>query len=149
MKDKRVFICGITQESNNFNPVLAQKSNFAIRQGEIVTKKGANWFYVDGVLNVLEEAGIQPLKDNCLFMSCGSGGPVNSELVEWFIDSVVNGLKAEGEVDGVVVLLHGATVSDKSQDVCGDVVEAIRKVVGEKTIITAAFDLHANITKKI
>ena len=149
MKDKRVFICGITQESNNFNPVLAQKSNFAIRQGEIVTKKGANWFYVDGVLNVLEEAGITPLKDNGIFMSAGSGGPVNSELVEWFKGEVVKGLKAEGEVDGVVVLLHGATVSDKSQDVCGDVCETIRKIVGEKTVITAAFDLHANITKKI
>ena len=59
MKDKRVFICGITQESNNFNPVLAQRNNFAIRQGEVVCKKGVNWFYVDGVLNVLEEAGIE------------------------------------------------------------------------------------------
>ena len=149
MKNKRVYICGLTQESNDFNPILVEKKSFHIRQGEVVVTKGANWYYVDGPLEVLESVGIKPLKDNGLFMSCGSSGPLNSEVVDWFIDSVVKGIKAEGELDGVIVLLHGATVSNASQDVCGDIIEAIRKTVGDKTIITASFDLHANITKKI
>ena len=36
-----------------------------------------------------------------------------------------------GEVDGVLVSLHGATQSDASNDVCGDVLTAIRAEVGE------------------
>ena len=149
MKEKKVLVCGITQESNNFNPVLAQKSNFAIRQGEVVVTKGVNWYYVDGALEVLESAGIKPLKNGGIFISSGSGGPLNGELVEWFTNTLLDGIKAEGELDGVIVLMHGATVSNTSQDVCGDILEAIRKTVGEKTIITASFDLHANITEKI
>ena len=148
MNNKRVYICGIAQESDTFNPVVAGKSFFTISQGEKVVTKGAHWLYLDGALEALYTAGINPLKDNGIFMSAGSGGPVEGKLVDWFTTEVLSGIKAEGDLDAVVVLMHGATVSENSQDVCGDIIEKIRNAVGEKTIISVGFDLHANVTEK-
>jgi microcystin degradation protein MlrC len=52
-------------------------------------------------------------------------------------------------LDGVAVSLHGATMAENSDDVCGDILTAIRKKVGERVPIAAAFDLHANVTERI
>ena len=52
-------------------------------------------------------------------MRGGSGGPVSNDVIEWFLNKIISKLKNQ-RVDGVLVALHGATTSDKSDDVCGE-----------------------------
>ena len=101
-----------------------------------------------GLLSPLSEAdGIELIYGTVMYAP--SGAPLKEEVCEFFLGSVLPDIKKAGKLDGVAVSLHGATMAVNSDDVCGDVLEAIRKTVGEEIPITAAFDLHANITEKI
>jgi len=150
-KAKRVFVFGFVQESNAFNPVLAKIDafeGFGIYRGEEIFYSGAHCgVTIEGAIQVLKENGYEVVGG--VVMRAGSGGPVDSALIKEFCDENLKLLKDAGDVCGVVASLHGATVSDTSFDVCGDILQGVREVVGEKAVISAAFDLHANITEKI
>lgn len=145
---KRVYICGLHQESNSFNPVCATYEDFQVSTGEeTVNENGKVNVRVKGMLKGLKAQGITPLGG--WILSAGSGGPVQNSVVENFIQAVLQDLEKLGKVDGILMEMHGATVSETSQDVCGDIFEAVRNFVGEDMPISASFDLHANITEKI
>ena len=151
MQEKRVFICGIVQESNSFNPAYAILDDFrhyGIFEGdEILTSGKKCGMTVSGMLKILADEQITPVPG--VSTRAGSGGPLSNDVVEWFLDKNINAIKQAGKLDGVLVSLHGATMSESSGDVCGDILEKIRQTVGENVVISASFDLHANITKKI
>ena len=149
---KRIFVCRINQESNAFNPVLATLDDFkafGVYEGdEVVQQNGKCGSVLSGAIDAFFETDVE-LIGGVAMSSTTSGGPLQNSLVEWFIQKTVDGLKNAGRLDGVYVSLHGATMSDISDDVCGDILEAVRKTVGEDCIISASFDLHANITERI
>ena len=152
MKNKKVYVCGIREESNSFNPLLCDMQtfkSFKYVEGKKVLKKGECCVNIDGMLNVLLDAGIEVVGKDSLYMRSGSGGPVDSKVIDYFIEKTVKGLKKKMPLDGVILSLHGATTSNTSDDVCGDILQAIRQTVGEDTIISVSFDLHANVTDKI
>ncbi|MBR2878703.1 MAG: M81 family metallopeptidase [Clostridia bacterium] len=146
--DKKVFLCGLHQESNSFNPLLSEYEDFGHLKGdELINRGRAAGVIVFGMIEVLKSYGITPVCGSVL--RAGSGGPLNSKVYEFFINDTIAEIRKAGKIDGVVVDLHGATVSDKSDDVCGDILEAIRNEVGEDAIISASCDLHGNITEKM
>ena len=57
-------------------------------------------------------------------------------------------LQNAGELDGVLLDLHGAMVTEELEDAEGDLIQAVRETVGETWIVTT-LDLHANITEKM
>ncbi len=145
---KKVYICGLHQESNSFNPVYSNYQCFQVCTGEETTdEKGKVNLRVKGMLKALKEQSITPIGGRVLY--AGSGGPIENAVVENFVQSVLQDLERIGQVDGILMEMHGATVSERSQDVCGDIFEAVRNFVGEDMPISASFDLHANITEKI
>jgi len=152
MNAKRVFVCEFLQESNSFNPTLAELEDFLGRgvpyEGEaLVNSKGMAGLTIAGMLDGLVDQKLTALGG--IRLGAKSGGPVNHTVVDFFMEKTMTALDAAGEVDGVLVSLHGATQSDVSDDVCGDVLEAIRRNVGEKAIIAATCDLHGNVTEKM
>ena len=52
-------------------------------------------------------------------------------------------------VDGLLLDLHGAMVTEKHEDGEGAFIEATRAVVGQDIPIIVTLDLHANITPKM
>lgn len=148
MANKRIFVCGIHQESNCFNPIPTPKTMFGTLEGENSKRASGAKTSTGGLMERLEaENGIELIYGTV--MSAPSGAPLKEEVCEFFLGSVLPDIKKAGKLDGVAVSLHGATMAVNSNDVCGDVLEAIRNAVGEEMPITAAFDLHANITEKI
>ncbi len=151
MDKKRVFICGIHQESNSFNPTLTKISDFAayeIYEGDdVLNPNRQSGVTIAGMLAALEEANMEAFAG--VAMRSSPAGPLETNVVNWFLDKTVKALQGTETPDGILVSLHGATLSDTSDDVCGDVLETIRQTVGEDVVISASFDLHANITEKI
>ena len=143
---KKVFVCRFHQESNNFNPAFATIDDFhcvnAYEDGE--TKGGA---VLSGTIDALKAQDAEIIGG--VSWTAPSGAPLKTEVVERFIAQTVDALKNAEGLDGVIVSLHGATTSEESDDVCGDVLQAVRETVGEACLISASFDLHANITEKI
>ena len=144
----KVFVCGLHQESNSFNPKLAGFDSFRSLEGEEVITLGRDaGVTVFGMLNVLRENNITPVCG--AVMRAGSGAPLKNDVAENFIKNTLESIKNAGDLDGVLLVLHGATLSENSDDVCGDILEAVRNEVGEKVIISASCDLHANVTEKM
>ncbi len=145
---KRIFVCGLHQESNCFNPVPMPKSMFGIIEDDNMKRCINENISTGGIVNYLESRDdVDAIYS--IVMRAPSGAPIKTEVVDHFLGKVLPDLKKAGKIDGVAVSLHGATMSEVSDDVCGDVLEIIRKEVGEDMPIAAAFDLHANITEKI
>jgi len=148
--NKTVFVCGFSQESNSFNPTLTELEVFRgyeIFEGGEAPEKPVCLPDANGMLEFFKEAGVE-IKCGVI-MRAGSGGPVNHDTVDYFLSHTLLHLQRAGKVDGITVAMHGATVSDKTEDVCGFILEELRKAVGEEVPISASFDLHANITDKV
>ena len=62
-------------------------------------------------------------------------------MLGWFLERLEKVLP----VDGVLLDLHGAMVTEEHEDAEGAFVEAVRKLVGPKMPIIVTLDLHANI----
>ena len=142
---KKIFICGINQESNSFNNKLATRDFFVVKSGKDLAE--SNVTRLKGVLKGMEEENMSPIFGSYFWSSPGS--PVADEVIKEFIETIEKELRSAGKIDGVAIMFHGATVSASCDDVCGYVSEFIRNIVGNGVPITASFDLHANITEKI
>ena len=149
--EKHIFVCGMLQESNSFNPVLASFEDFqssGIYEGDqLVHANGKAGPTMDGMIQGVLDSGFIPVGG--VRMRSKSGGPVDHTVVDFFLEKTLSGLKEAGEVAGVLVSLHGATQSDTSDDVCGDILTAIRELVGSEVVIAASCDLHANVTERM
>lgn len=147
---KKVFVCGFAQESNSFNPVLANEDffrSFGIFEGGGVPKEKVCIPHAQSIIDFFQKEGIDV---ECgMIMRAGSGGPVKHTVVDTFLEKTLKQLESAKPVDGIAVSMHGATISDKCEDVCGYILEEIRKEAGENIPICTTFDLHANVTEKI
>lgn len=76
-------------------------------------------------------------------------GPVSAEVARKVQEKICKVLSEAPQVDGILLSLHGAMVTESSEDGEGDLVEAIRGVVGPDVPIYATLDLHANVTEKM
>ena len=139
---KKVLVCAFTQESNSFNPIIMSLSNFSHYSIEV----SGNSCDV-GALSYLSSQNV-----DCIYgiaMHARSGGHISDETVEFFLNDTLGRIKNADNLDGVMLVLHGATMSESCDDVCGYICEKIRGVVGDKVIISACLDLHANVTEKM
>jgi microcystin degradation protein MlrC len=74
------------------------------------------------------------------------GGPTVQSVYEGYRDEILRQLADEGPMDVVLLLLHGAMVSDNCDDCEGDLIERVRAVVGPTVVIGAELDPHAHLT---
>lgn len=79
-------------------------------------------------------------------------GIVTADAADRLDDILVNGLKAalvSGPVDGVLLALHGAMVTETDRDGDGRLLETARAIVGPDVPIVSTLDLHANISTRM
>jgi microcystin degradation protein MlrC len=64
-------------------------------------------------------------------------------------EELLSRLGAAGPVDGVLLALHGALVTENLDDPDGTLLARIREIVGTDCPIVASLDLHANVTRQM
>lgn len=147
---KRILICKFHQETNTFNPVINGAERFNdgdIFEGErIFAKQLADHGTVCGAYDAITEAGAEVIPT--IFMHSGSGGRVSDAAFNHFCTRLRHYIETAGEFDAVYAELHGATCSETCDDVCGEILQLIRSLIGQKPL-TASCDLHAKITQKM
>jgi len=147
---KRIYICMFKEESNSFSPGIMGMEEFrkSIRTGEdLVHPDGRAGQTIRAFVEVLTEKGYTPVGG--IGMTAQSGGPVSREVVDYFRENALQRLREAGDVDGLLLYFHGATISEDSDDVCGDLLETFRAVVGQEMPIAVACDMHANVTRRV
>ena len=157
--EKKVFLCGFHQETASFNPIPTTWEKYQRRSGGVgeqlianvrkggAARESAYGAILGAMLDESEKRGFQVIGG--MDIGAFSGGAVEQSVVDRYLEENLALLKAALPVDAVLVGLHGATQSSASNDVCGDILTAIREVVGETTVIGASCDLHANVTEKM
>jgi microcystin degradation protein MlrC len=151
--EMRIAIARVGHEANTFNPNKATMDNFR-RSGFFVGQEILDLYYSDelggcitGFISVLKEAGFEIIPHISLGIAFASGELTHETLLE-IEERMVNSFKKTLPIDGVLLNMHGAMVSEEVEDVEGYLIEKIRKVVGPEVPIIVTFDLHAFITER-
>ncbi|MGC3938904.1 M81 family metallopeptidase [Roseobacter sp. EG26] len=76
------------------------------------------------------------------------GGLINAGTWQRLRDEILDQVRAAMPLDGVVLGLHGAMIAEGCVDCEGTLIEAVRDIVGSKTIIGVSFDPHSHLSEK-
>ena len=145
---KRVLLCEFYQESNTFNPQKSDLDDF-----KVVRLAEGNAYYSSlkdetscsscGFIKAIEEADAEVVPAISMY-GCARG-KVTERAFDYYVERLKSYL-AKGNFDAVFCSLHGATVAENHPDACGDILSIIRANVGNEMVVSACYDLHANIT---
>ena len=102
---------------------------------------------VGGMLAGLRDRGadIVPL----LVATAVPGGILSRECYLSLKTELLRRLRESLPVDGVLLPLHGGAAVEEIGDLEGDLVEAVRHVVGPEVPIVGTLDLHAHVSEKM
>ncbi len=144
----RIAIGTIFTECNQFGGIpidLAWFERYELRRGDemLTVNKGV----MGGMLEVLGRAGHTPVPT--IYASAGPGGPLTAACYAQLKGELLDCLAACLPVDGVLLPLHGAAVAEETGDLEGDLICAVREVVGWDVPIVATLDLHAHVTDQM
>lgn len=143
----RIAIGGILHESNTFAGKPTGLEEFRVRchQGEeILTWWKGTHHEMAGFIEGAERFGFTPVPT--LMTGATPGGAVTAEAFETLTGELIAGLKAALPVDGVLLAVHGAMVSEQYPDGDGEIIRRVREVVGPQVPLIVTHDFHANIS---
>ena len=145
---KRVFLGSIATETNTFSPLRTDlqdfKDSFYAPPGQhpetptlcsaiypVARTRAAQfgWQLVEGTATWAEPGGI-----------------VNQQTWEHLRDQLLSELRAAMPVDIVLLGLHGAIVAQECIDCEGELIAAVREIVGPGVIVGATFDPHSHLS---
>ena len=151
MQKMRVAVGGILTETNTFATAKTGYADFTRKRapgmvaGAAMLKQFRNVHApVGGFIKEAEIAGLELIP--LIWTFAQPGGKVRHAVYTRLRNRFLAGLKKALPVDGVLLDLHGAMVTDRCEDTEGDFLGHIRKMVGEQVPVITTLDFHANIT---
>lgn len=147
----RVAIAELKQETNTFvarPTTMADFETWHYWTGpELIEGARGTNCEIDGFLNVLTEAGIEPVPILATFAM--SGGKVDDATYQRLLGELLAGISGAGALDGVLIALHGAMVTESDDSPDANTLRAIRELIGPDLPLVATYDLHANLTARM
>ena len=146
----RIATGGILHETHTFAPSLTDLGAFeqiGVEQGPGLFKHIGSQSALGGILDGLSQNDFEivPL----LYASAMPAGTVRADTFRSLITRFLNLLEAALPVDGVVLSLHGAMVSEDQLDCEGEILEKVRSLVGEHCPLISTLDMHGNVSPKM
>jgi microcystin degradation protein MlrC len=142
----RVAVGGYLVACNSFatQPFTLDYFQRGTLTGETVFKVGRGESAISGFLDGAQAHGWDavPLP----FIVPGIMGTITKDAHEWAKEQILAALRSAGKVDGVFLQLHGTAVAEHTDDCEGDLLAAIRGVIGDKVPLFASLDGHSNTT---
>lgn len=137
----RIAIAGLHIESSTFSPHVSTAADFTVTRGSDLLAR-YDWLDAEWARDV---AWLPVMHARAL-----PGGAVAPEVYAAQLAEIVSGLRdgvaSGGPLDGVLLDIHGAMSVIGMEDVEGHLVQAVREVVGLAPLVSAAMDLHGNVS---
>jgi microcystin degradation protein MlrC len=146
----RIAIGQICQETNTFNPLpttLANFEAFELLRGQEMLQRMANTNELGGMIQSLRKWPESPEIVPLLRYFAWPSGRATAATFDWLRHDLLAALQDALPVDAVLLSLHGAMSADEHPDVEGELLAAVRKLIGPKIPLVATLDLHTNITQ--
>ncbi len=152
---KTVLMAGLYHETHTF---LAQKTDLAaFRQGglslgqQVIDTNLGNGSPTDGFLSTAAAQGWRVIPT--IQMAAMPSGTVQDSAMTYFKEQFFGALDpVADQIDAIFLVLHGAMVSESSDDVEGDLLAAIDAHLRARNIdipVVGVIDLHANVSQKM
>lgn len=148
----RIAIGQLWQETNTFNPLPTTRQDFedfGVLRGEEMLRQMADTNELGGFIQSLRAWPEPPEMVGLVRLPAWPSGAATAETFEWLRAELIEALRAALPVDAVLLALHGAMVADEHPDVEGEILEAVRGVIGPEIPLVATLDLHANVTERM
>lgn len=133
----RIAIAGIAIESSTFTPYRSRAEDFEVRRGTAEVLARYPFTPPDAEYVGILQARALP------------GGPVVRAVYDGWKQEILDGLAAaqdDAPLDGFFFDIHGAMSTDGLDDAEGDLIAAIRAVIGDEVVVGTAMDLHGNVS---
>lgn len=145
---KRIAIIGFLHESNTFASSKTTRQNFEEADflvGEAMVARWGDAFHeLGGFFAGCAEQGLEAVP--ILGAWATPSGIVTAAAYEDILGEILAGLGKAGELDGVLLALHGAMCVEGIESADGETVRRIRQVIGDKLPLVLSLDHHANIS---
>nr|WP_277352121.1 M81 family metallopeptidase [Knoellia sp. DB2414S] len=138
----RIAVAGMWIESSTFSPHRAGARDFRVLAGQELLDRYA----------VTRETAPEVEWVGVHFARSIPGGAVLADTYADHRARICSGLRAAlayGPLDGILLDIHGAMSVDGLRDAEADLVRAVREVVGPGVMISAAMDLHGNVSREL
>jgi microcystin degradation protein MlrC len=147
----RVGILALIQESNTFLRGATTMDHFRgelLLTGEDVRQQFATAHHeVRGFFDGLARTGIEAVP---IFAARALPfGAIEADTFETLLRMMMEELGSAGQLDGLLVAPHGATVAEGFPDADGEWLSRVRQVVGPQTPIIGTLDPHANLSPRM
>ncbi|WP_058235122.1 M81 family metallopeptidase [Devriesea agamarum] len=140
MPRPRIVVCGLHIESSTFTPHRSRARDFSIRRGQQLLEQDP---LLSGPLrDAADWVGIMHAR------ALPGGQVVREDYLAWR-DEICSGLAVAQEhqpLDGLFFDIHGAMAVEGMLDAEGDLITAIRQVIGKDVMVSASMDLHGNVS---
>ncbi len=133
----RIAVGGFQIESCTFSPLVSGPRDFVVTEGKLGRQYDFVSRFADCEFIPLLRARALP------------GGPVDRAFYEDVKARLLRGLRERGPWDGVFMHLHGAANVVGMDDAEGDLLEAVRELVGPEPLIASSYDLHGNVSLRV
>ncbi|GBF74350.1 microcystin degradation protein MlrC [Paenibacillus sp. 598K] len=142
----RIAVGGIYHETNTFAPGITTLDHFHSEwvegDGAFAARYAGSRTSMGGVLQAAAEQGATVAAG--LYTSATPSAMVDRETMEHLMHRLVDSIDASA--DGLILIMHGAMVSEPYPDAEGECLRLIRQKVGKDFPIALTLDLHANIS---
>jgi microcystin degradation protein MlrC len=146
----RIAIGQIWQETNTFNPLPTTRPDFepfgSLRGPELVAAM-ENTNELGGFIQSLRRWKPAPEIVGLVRLGAWPSGLATAETFDWLKREVLQSIEQACPIDALLLALHGSMCAEGHPDVEGELLTAIRGLVGDKLPIVATLDLHANVTR--
>jgi microcystin degradation protein MlrC len=149
MKAKRVIIAGLFHETNGFLEGSTPLRDFEILRREEIFRAMGDVSPLAGALKVAEECDWEVLP--AIDLRAVPGPIVDDEVLSVFWNEFQSVATSEAGrcADGILLVLHGAMMTQSCGDVEGEVLSRIRALCGGDCPVCGVLDLHANFTARM
>lgn len=144
---KRVYIGGLMHEANAFSPIATPKQAFDAAPHNDPDLRAADWFGYGDLIEAVGSAGDMAIP-GVHYMATPSA-PCSAATFELHCRSLLDDLARRGDIDAVLLFLHGAQTAEDEDDCAGRLTAQVRKLVGPACPVGVLLDLHANVTTQL
>ena len=135
----RIGIGGMAIESSGFCPHRSSYDDFRVTRGQALLDR---YTWTDPTHPLSADVEWVPLVHAVAL----PGGPVTQDTYDTISAELVTRVQESGPLDGLVYDIHGAMSVVGATDAEAELTAAVREATGPETMISAAMDLHGNVS---
>ena len=148
----RIGIGQLWQETNTFNPLPTTREDFeqfGVLRGQRIIEQLADTNELGGFIQSLRAwpEGLEIV--GLVRLPAWPSGLATAATFDWMRDEMLAAIRSAGPLDALLLALHGSMAAAEHPDVEGDILAAVREIVGPELPVVVTLDLHANVTHRM